>query len=945
MMRLKYILFAWLLVVTACSTAEKKAPPANTGQEKERIVAAMTQNNQLIAATTIPDSLIHLYRQQTRLAQAAGDVYALCESRLALYDLLRDSLPSVAQLDTVIAFEHILRQQPAGRTLLAKAYGNRYYEYEQQELNHRVVADCEKYLQYTNPSVDSLYLSYVLRAAGIAWSKVGDQQQSVLYLKRLLQWSSACEDAESTAGAAINLANSHLNNNQPSSAIETARAGLRLPGVSVQRRSYLNAVLAQVYFQQNRLPEAAGFIRTAIDLLRVAEADAETLQRLSVLQKVHADVLAGQGQTQWALQACQYSLALLWQSGDSLGGRDAGKTCIALSRLYRRLHQSDSALVYCNRALTFVCGRVQGEGVSLVPLPEVLYPENTIMEALDEKATVLQSLAPANDTVLLGRSLQCLNMAFEVERQLRQHYIFDNSKYSQTEESRRRSENAIRTCMQLHAQTRAQQWLQQAFLFAEKSKSNILLDQVRENLLAGSGNDTAFAKAKELQLMMGRIDDQLRDATGDSAALMAEKERLSRAFSQNKSSINEKLNRVFASGTTFQYDMDSYARALKKKAGGIVSYFMGDSVLYGFAFNTLSGEVMATTTPAAVVTQWARALRPFLTDANSYNNNPARYAALCEQFYEKALQPLLRAVKDAATVIVIPDGELAGIPLGALRVADGGAPAFLVNRFNFMYAFSCTSLLQQMELKPGDPEHELAFFAPFMEKGLRSLPGLPQSEQELAAVRKYQPESYTAVNRQATARAFGDVSGKAAVLHIASHAYASTSDSVLPMLEMADSSVSLNSIYGLNLNNQLVILSACHTGVGNLQKSEGALSLARGFYYAGARNVINSLWEANDESAGKLFQQFYQSMAAEKNIGKALHQSQLQYLKNAGAEKQAPYYWASFVCIGDGGFLEAGGGGLLPHKWILFSLSALAVLAGVLLWKQKTGLRNTRPVE
>jgi CHAT domain-containing protein len=921
------------IVLAACSPKKQPPPPAVDARALQQQLEHIRQQ---IVATDSTSRLTALYNRQAALAQQAGDWLHFGSSHLELYNLLSDSLTATPHLDTLIALEDILRRLPAGRGLLATAYGKRYYEYEQRELNHKVVADCEKYLQYSNASLDSQYLSYVLRAAGIAWAKIGDQQQSVAYLERLLQWVSTTEDHESVAAAAINLANSYLNNGQASAAIATTQKALGLTGVSAPRRSYLNAVLAQVYYKQQDIGRARRYAEAALQLLPANSTDAEILQRLSVLQKVKADVLAAQQQPLPAVQACRASLACLLRAQGTLSGRDAGKTCIGLARLYRGLQQPDSALAYCNLALRSVCDTLTGVGMNVLPAPQALYPENTIMEALDEKAQVLQQLYELKkDTATATTALQCLLYAFEVEQQLRQHYIFDNSKYNQAEESRSRSEKAIALCLLLHRHTGGNQWLQKAFLFAEKSKSNVLLDKVRENLLAGGSRDTAFAKARELQLMIGRLDDQLRQAVNDSAltaALTAEKQQLSSAYTQNKSSINEKLNQVFSGYAAPDNETAFYSKKLNGHTSAVVAYFMGGSTLYGFLLNPASNSVSYIALPASSITQQISTLLPYLKEANAYNNNPAEYNRLSVALYRQLLQPLL--TKQAAlpsNMIVIPDGLLSALPFGALQ--SGGAASFLAKETNFVYAFSCASLVQQMERPVKKQEYELAFLAPFMEQPLRKLPSLPQSKKELAAVQAYTPQSFIAVNNAAGSAAFNRAAVSAGMLHIASHAFATASDSATPVIEMADGSVSLNSIYGLNLNNQLVVLSACHTGVGSLLKSEGTLSLARGFYYAGARNVINSLWEANDESTGRLFEQFYAALSKDKNIGRALHQAQLAYLNTAAPEKQSPYYWASFVCIGDGGFSAPAGK--------RFSNLFIAMIAGVillllaLLWRMK----------
>ena len=107
-------------------------------------------------------------------------------------------------------------------------------------------------------------------------------------------------------------------------------------------------------------------------------------------------------------------------------------------------------------------------------------------------------------------------------------------------------------------------------------------------------------------------------------------------------------------------------------------------------------------------------------------------------------------------------------------------------------------------------------------------------------------------------------------------------------------------IYGYNLNYNLVVLSACETGIGTLSKGEGALSLARGFSYAGVKNLIISLWKVNDRSTESLMASFYKNYKNTGSKSKALYNSKLDYLEDTAISsiKKSPYYWGAFVYYG-----------------------------------------------
>ena len=108
----------------------------------------------------------------------------------------------------------------------------------------------------------------------------------------------------------------------------------------------------------------------------------------------------------------------------------------------------------------------------------------------------------------------------------------------------------------------------------------------------------------------------------------------------------------------------------------------------------------------------------------------------------------------------------------------------------------------------------------------------------------------------------------------------------------------LNDIYNLNLPAELVVLSACDTGLGKEFKGEGLVGLTRGFMYAGAPRVMASLWKVEDKPTAQLMRRFYLHLLKEGlPPAAALRQAQLDLFRDT--QWNAPYYWGSFVLQGE----------------------------------------------
>lgn len=113
-----------------------------------------------------------------------------------------------------------------------------------------------------------------------------------------------------------------------------------------------------------------------------------------------------------------------------------------------------------------------------------------------------------------------------------------------------------------------------------------------------------------------------------------------------------------------------------------------------------------------------------------------------------------------------------------------------------------------------------------------------------------------------------------------------------------DGVLHLGEIYNLELNAELVVLSACETGLGKLADGEGIIGLARGFKYAGANAMLVSLWPVDDASTSQLMRSFYSKLLDGKAKAEAVRQAKLDMADNHMLFS-APYHWAGFILIGE----------------------------------------------
>ena len=221
---------------------------------------------------------------------------------------------------------------------------------------------------------------------------------------------------------------------------------------------------------------------------------------------------------------------------------------------------------------------------------------------------------------------------------------------------------------------------------------------------------------------------------------------------------------------------------------------------------------------------------------------------------------------------------------------------FLIKQSEISYTFSCKTILMQQHVKNKAGDDNLIAFAPAFTNRERGFSPLLQSTQELDAIKDFYAKGKYFSNAAANLNEFMINCGNASIIHLATHAGAGN-DSVIAGIEFYDTTLYLNNIYTLPLKAKLVVLSGCETGAGNINKTEGLMSLARGFSYAGTQNVVAGLWQTEDKTSGDLFKNFYSALSSH-TISGSLRYAKLKLIENASVSQASPFYWAGYICIG-----------------------------------------------
>jgi CHAT domain-containing protein/Tfp pilus assembly protein PilF len=306
------------------------------------------------------------------------------------------------------------------------------------------------------------------------------------------------------------------------------------------------------------------------------------------------------------------------------------------------------------------------------------------------------------------------------------------------------------------------------------------------------------------------------------------------------------------------------------------------------------------------------------------------YTQAANFLYEKLIKPAEPYLSKKSRLIIIPDGVLNYLPFEVLLTENKGSSQrasysdlpFLVKKYPISYVQSASVLKNLLSMKSESENGRvvdkklIAFGDPVYENENDSavVPGkeyqrLKYSGEEVKNIASFFKEGNAEIflRKDATeenVKREGELK-KFNYIHFATHGFIDEakpdfSSIVLTKDNNSEEDGLLNAaeIFNLKLNADLVVLSACQTGLGKLVRGEGMVGLTRAFMYAGTPTVMVSLWSVSDVSTSTLMGEFYRNLVKEK-LGKteALRKAQLSMLGN---EKFAhPFYWAPFVIIGD----------------------------------------------
>ena len=491
--------------------------------------------------------------------------------------------------------------------------------------------------------------------------------------------------------------------------------------------------------------------------------------------------------------------------------------------------------------------------------------------------------------------------------------------------------------------------LEECLFYAEKAKARSFLDDLQKAGVAARALPPEMARQLELiSSGVSRLSSELSSGLTDDADRPGIRRRLERA----EDDYEILVAKAGAEAPGFSPAVSSEPRRLPEirrtlldGRTGLIEYFVGDEGIFVFIATRDRLAVERLAAPEGERT--LRLAADFVRLLSSKEIIDTDVLPAGRRLYDALIGVADRGIlAGLENLIIVPDRSLHYLPFEALVPPDGAGPApgrahFLMEDYGLSYAPSASTLVSILKRKRsvgagqdllaiGDPIHGAGrggpagptsgrdvLFEYYRDKRFALLP-LEFASREIDAIAGLIDPAFrrTVTRAEATESRIKRLSlADYKVLHFATHSLLDQQVAAHSALVLTgdrdpgeDGFLQAREIYDLPLKADLVVLSACQTAAGKMEKGEGIQGLARAFFCAGSRSVVASLWNVHDASTARFMRTYYGFLTRGRTKQEALRQTKIKMSRSRGSR---PFHWAAFILIGEGG----AGVPLHPSPW------------------------------
>lgn len=604
---------------------------------------------------------------------------------------------------------------------------------------------------------------------------------------------------------------------------------------------------------------------------------------------------------------------------------------------HRKLNQYEAALNNYQQAILRLVDNFNSTDFHKNPADLNTSHPTLLLNTLSSKSDVMAEYYLLNrDITYLETAHQTNKMAIKLIGELQTKYQHEVSKLNLLGENFSIFEGSLNTAYNLYRLTGEKEYKKDLFAFIEQSKARIaseLFHETEAREIAGVPNDVIEterqnnAKIADLHQKL-----TLEKEKGDDRNEARIRELQDSLFKAHK--IQEEWFEMVEEEYPAYYEikyaqempsLEEVQQTILSENKIILNYLLGKENLFLMTISSEDATVFRLEMDIDISAE-IDILRTSIVHRDSDS-----YSSTATKLYDRLLKPFEGQIKGFHDILIIPDHVLHYLPFELLlkepvNTERADKWPFLIHDYHISYAPSLM-VYKNMSNRDAANTNNLLALAPYIDnslgliaetgirdftEGLSPLPITRYETEEIAKIFLSQQRFWNILeprrsvtvlqNREASIRALSDLELKDfGYIHFATHAFIHETSPALSGIMLAgddqgDNIIFLGDIYNLQLNAELVVLSACDTGIGSLARGEGMIGFTRAFIHSGVHNLVVSMWKVGDRSTSELMIRFYREMFDGAGKTEALRTAKLSLIERP--DTAFPSEWASFVLIG-----------------------------------------------
>ncbi|MCX8010329.1 MAG: CHAT domain-containing protein [Ignavibacteria bacterium] len=625
---------------------------------------------------------------------------------------------------------------------------------------------------------------------------------------------------------------------------------------------------------------------------------------------------------------------------DSTLGKKNPNSAIAyneIGTIHLNKNELSEAIQSFQNALCSMIPNFNENDYNVNPELENLKLDIQLFKILYNKGKALASDTNPNSNFTL--TYNTFELASKLIDKIRISYKSQTSKFFLGSQARDFYSSFISICSELYKKTQDTSYLEKIFENIEKCKSIVLLESINEIFAKNNAGipDSILTIEKELRTKLIFYEKSLDIESNKTDNDEKIKELQNKMFETNLKyqTLIEDLEKNFPQYYEIKYHStitksEDIQKYLDNKSI-VIEYFINSNGLITYLIDKNKREIIETKINGNQ-TKLKNLASKLLSSIRKMHTT--EFVESSKSLYDMLIKPIKKHLINKNRIIIIPDDVLFNLPFETLISSDNkirdsinfSGLNYLIKNYSITYNYSASllmnSLMQSHTFTNRLDKLSFVGFAPMVEKSeplseklkIREDKSsdnveLKFSQEEIKSIQelfiKNGLRNKIFLGRRATKNSFIEALNNFNIIHIATHSYIDEKQPNLSRITFSrrienvydpESNLYCGEIYGLKLEAHLITLSSCESGLGKYVKGEGLMTFTRGFIYAGARNIIVSLWKVYDEFSAILMNEFYKNLLQGKSIDQAIRQAKLKMINDE--DTASPLKWSAFIHLG-----------------------------------------------